>query len=171
MNCISGQQELSGTGRAGGHCQTRTTWRKCNTYDLRPRGNHGIFRVQFKRELDIVATVVYRAVVIWLITCKANSWGSVPDATSIWTKLLVQMVGMDIPVSDAKALLSELVRRAEHGEDVVLTRHGLTVARLIPVVERPSAVERRTLLNAIRTEGRARRNAWSVCRGQPRFSL
>jgi prevent-host-death family protein len=62
---------------------------------------------------------------------------------------------MDIPVSDAKALLSDLVRRAEHGEDVVLTRHGRPVARLIPIVERPSPAERRTLLDAIRAEGRA----------------
>lgn len=62
---------------------------------------------------------------------------------------------MDISVSDAKALLSDLVRRAEHGEDVVLTRHGRAVARLIPIVERPSTAERRTLLDAIRAEGRA----------------
>ncbi len=62
---------------------------------------------------------------------------------------------MDIPVSDAKALLSDLVRRAEHGEDVVLTRHGRAVARLIPIVERPSPAERRALLDAIRAEGRA----------------
>ncbi len=62
---------------------------------------------------------------------------------------------MDISVSDAKALLSDLVRRAEHGEDVVLTRHGRAVARLIPIVERPSASERRAVLNAIRAEGRA----------------
>ncbi len=62
---------------------------------------------------------------------------------------------MDISVSDAKALLTDLVRRAEHGEDVVLTRHGRPVARLIPIVERPSAAERRALLEAVRTEGRA----------------
>ena len=62
---------------------------------------------------------------------------------------------MDIPVSDAKALLSDLVRRAQHGEDVVLTRHGRPVARLIPIVERPNAAVRRTLLDAIRAEGRA----------------
>ena len=62
---------------------------------------------------------------------------------------------MDISVSDAKALLSDLVRRAEHGEDVVLTRHGRAVARLIPIVERPSTAERHALLAAVRAEGRA----------------
>jgi prevent-host-death family protein len=62
---------------------------------------------------------------------------------------------MDISVSDAKALLSDLVRRAEHGEDVVLTRHGRAVARLIPIVERPSSTERRAVLDAVRAEGRA----------------
>jgi len=62
---------------------------------------------------------------------------------------------MDISVSDAKALLSDLVHRAEHGEDVVLTRHGRPVARLIPIVERPSATERRALLASVRAEGRA----------------
>jgi len=61
---------------------------------------------------------------------------------------------MDVPVSEAKALLSDLVRRAGHGEDVVLTRHGRPVARLIPIVERPSVAERRALLDAIRAEGR-----------------
>ena len=63
---------------------------------------------------------------------------------------------MDIPVSDAKARLTDLVRRAEHGEDVVLTRHGRAVARLIPICDRPSASERHALLQAVRAEGRAR---------------
>jgi prevent-host-death family protein len=31
---------------------------------------------------------------------------------------------MDVPMSKAKAQLTELVRRAEAGEEVVLTRHG-----------------------------------------------
>lgn len=44
---------------------------------------------------------------------------------------------MEIPVSDAKAQLTELVRRAEAGEDVVLTRHGRAVARLVPMTVKP----------------------------------
>ena len=61
---------------------------------------------------------------------------------------------MNITVSDAKGLLTDLVRRAEHGEDVVLTRHGRPVARLVAIVEHPSESDRRAVLNAVRTEGR-----------------
>jgi prevent-host-death family protein len=41
---------------------------------------------------------------------------------------------MQISVSDAKAQLTELLRRAEEGEDIVLTRYGQPVARLAPIV-------------------------------------
>jgi len=61
---------------------------------------------------------------------------------------------MNITVSDAKGLLTDLVRRAEHGEDVVLTRHGRPVARLVAIVAHPSESDRRAVLNAVRTEGR-----------------
>jgi prevent-host-death family protein len=40
---------------------------------------------------------------------------------------------MQVSVSDAKAQLTDLVRRAEDGEDIVLTRHGQPVAILKPV--------------------------------------
>lgn len=40
---------------------------------------------------------------------------------------------MDVPVSEAKAQLTDLVRRAEAGEDVVLTRHGQPAVKLVPV--------------------------------------
>ena len=40
---------------------------------------------------------------------------------------------MEISVTDAKAQLTELVRRAEAGEEVVLTRHGHPVVRLVAV--------------------------------------
>ena len=39
---------------------------------------------------------------------------------------------MQISVTDAKAQLTELVRRAETGEDVVLTRHGHAAGRPAP---------------------------------------
>ncbi len=61
---------------------------------------------------------------------------------------------MDIPVSDAKGLLTDLVKRAEHGEDIVLTRHGRPVARLIAIVEHPSPADRRAVLAAVRADGR-----------------
>jgi prevent-host-death family protein len=39
---------------------------------------------------------------------------------------------MNIPITEAKAQLTELVRRAESGEVVVLTRHGKPAVRLVP---------------------------------------
>lgn len=44
---------------------------------------------------------------------------------------------MDVPLNVANGRLSELVRQAENGEDVLLTRHGAPVARVVPV-RRPS---------------------------------
>lgn len=49
---------------------------------------------------------------------------------------------MKIAMKEAKARLTELVRRAEQGEEVVLTRHGQPVARVI-AERRPVDVERR----------------------------
>ena len=54
---------------------------------------------------------------------------------------------MQIATSDAKAQLPELMRRAEAGEDVVITRHGQPRIRLVPVeqdIDR-EAVRRRRL--------------------------
>lgn len=39
---------------------------------------------------------------------------------------------MRVTVSDAKGQLTELVRRAEAGEEVLITRHGQPVVRLVP---------------------------------------
>ena len=64
---------------------------------------------------------------------------------------------MDISVSDAKALLTDLVRRAEQGEEVVLTRHGQPVARIAPVATpKPTAAQKRAILDEI--IARAQRN-------------
>lgn len=49
---------------------------------------------------------------------------------------------MNVSLTDAKAQLTELVRRAEAGEDVVLTRHGREIVRLQPVFQ-PVDMERR----------------------------
>lgn len=43
---------------------------------------------------------------------------------------------MDINVYAAKTQLSRLIDRAEAGEEVVITRHGRPVARLVPVESR-----------------------------------
>lgn len=40
-------------------------------------------------------------------------------------------------VQDAKARLSDLVARAERGEDVVIARAGRPAVRLVPVTPRP----------------------------------
>ncbi len=45
---------------------------------------------------------------------------------------------MHIPVSDAKARLTDLVRRAEAGDEIILTRHGHPAVRLTPVSARMS---------------------------------
>lgn len=39
---------------------------------------------------------------------------------------------MQVPVSEAKAQFAELIRRAEAGEAVVITRHGRPVVELRP---------------------------------------
>jgi prevent-host-death family protein len=60
---------------------------------------------------------------------------------------------MRIAVTNAKGQLTELIRRAEAGEEVVLTRHGQAVVRLVPI-EVPVAPEaRRKLLEAARASG------------------
>ena len=56
---------------------------------------------------------------------------------------------MEVSVSDAKATLTELVSRAEGGEEVVLTRHGKPVVRLQPVRKTIDAVARMALINAV----------------------
>ncbi|HMM91816.1 type II toxin-antitoxin system Phd/YefM family antitoxin [Bradyrhizobium sp.] len=60
---------------------------------------------------------------------------------------------MRIPVSEAKGQLTELVRRAEAGDEVILTRHGLPAVRLVPVAAVPDKKARRALLEAVRASG------------------
>jgi len=62
-------------------------------------------------------------------------------------------MGMKVSVSDAKGQLTELVRRAEAGEDIVLTRHGHDVIRLAPIREPLAASARRQVLNEVRGAG------------------
>jgi prevent-host-death family protein len=58
-----------------------------------------------------------------------------------------RVIGMRISVADAQGQLTDLVRWAEAEEDIVLTRLGQPVARLVPA--------RRELLEAVRTSGAA----------------
>jgi prevent-host-death family protein len=56
---------------------------------------------------------------------------------------------MQISVTDAKAQLTELVRRAEFGDDVVLTRHGHPAVRLVPVKKTLNREARMALIEEI----------------------
>jgi prevent-host-death family protein len=42
----------------------------------------------------------------------------------------------EIGMHEAKTTLSQLVDRAEHGEDIVITRNGTPVVRLTPITKR-----------------------------------
>jgi prevent-host-death family protein len=59
-------------------------------------------------------------------------------------------------VTEAKGQLTELVRRAEAGDEVVLTRHGQAAARLVPIKAATSGKSRRELLEAVRGSGGAK---------------
>jgi prevent-host-death family protein len=52
---------------------------------------------------------------------------------------------------EAKTHLSELVARAERGEEVVITRHNRPVAKLVPVIRarRSTAATRRAAIQAL----------------------
>ena len=59
-----------------------------------------------------------------------------------------------ISVTDAKGQLTELVRRAEAGDEIILTRHGHAAVRLVPVEKRPTRAHRVRILEAARIAGR-----------------
>ena len=61
---------------------------------------------------------------------------------------------MQVPVSDAKAQLTDLVRRAEAGDEIILTRHGQATVRLVPIGKKAAGAGRRRILEAIRAAGR-----------------
>jgi prevent-host-death family protein len=63
---------------------------------------------------------------------------------------------MHVPVTSAKARLTDLVRRAEAGEEVVLTRHGRPTVRLVPVAGARDRESRRKILEAISRSGAAK---------------
>ena len=66
---------------------------------------------------------------------------------------------MRISVSEAKGQLTELVRRAEAGDEVVLTRHGRATVRLVPVRPPPSADARRAVIAAVQAAASDKRTA------------
>lgn len=66
---------------------------------------------------------------------------------------------MHVSMTDAKAQLTELVRRAEQGDEIVLTRHGQPAARLVAIKPRLDRQSRRTFLEAARAAGAAQAKA------------
>ncbi len=67
---------------------------------------------------------------------------------------------MRISVTKAKGQLAELVRRAEAGQEILITRYGRAAAELVPVRRRLDVAARRAVIARIqasaadkRTEG------------------
>jgi prevent-host-death family protein len=57
---------------------------------------------------------------------------------------------MRVSVTEAKAQLTDLVRRGEAGDEVIVTRHGHPVARIAPVKTASDRKSRLALLEAVR---------------------
>ena len=60
-------------------------------------------------------------------------------------------IRMKIAISEAKAKLSALVNAALAGEDVILTKHGRSVAEIRPLAARKSPAERLSAIQKIGT--------------------
>lgn len=54
---------------------------------------------------------------------------------------------------EAKTHLSELLEKVEAGQEIVITRHGVPVARLVPVKKEASAEERAAAIKRIQKLG------------------
>ncbi len=68
---------------------------------------------------------------------------------------------MRISVTEAERQLTELIRRAEAGDEIILTREGQAVACLTSVQMQPTVgpAARRALLEAVRRSGAANATA------------
>ena len=76
-----------------------------------------------------------------------------------------------IGLFEAKTHLSELVARAERGEEVIITRHQRPVAKLVPFDQlAPDATARRAAVNALLRAARGRTLAldWKALRDEGR---
>ncbi len=56
---------------------------------------------------------------------------------------------MQVSVTEAKGKLTDLVRRAEAGDEVILTRHGHAAVRLVPIKVATDLEARRELIDRI----------------------
>lgn len=66
---------------------------------------------------------------------------------------------MQISVTEAKGQLTDLVRRAEAGDEIILTRHGHAAVRLVPVKQVADARSRKALLDAVRASAAGKATA------------
>jgi prevent-host-death family protein len=66
---------------------------------------------------------------------------------------------MRAAVTNAKGQRTELIHRAKAGEEVILTRHGKAVVRLVPVEAALSPEACRKLPEAVRASGAAKAQA------------
>jgi len=56
---------------------------------------------------------------------------------------------MEVSVADAKAQPTALVRRAEEGEEIVLTQDGKAAVRLVAVKSKLTTAKKRALITEI----------------------
>ena len=57
---------------------------------------------------------------------------------------------MEIGAFEAKNKLGMLLNRVEHGEEIIITRHGKPIARLVPNTSRIDSPQARAALDRIR---------------------
>jgi len=63
---------------------------------------------------------------------------------------------MKVSVTEAKGQLTDLVRRAQAGDEIVLTRHGHAAVRLVPVRAALDRKSRCAVLEAVRASAAAK---------------
>jgi len=73
---------------------------------------------------------------------------------------------VEIGAFEAKNKLGMLLDRVEHGEEIIITRHGKPIARLIPNTTRIDTPQARAALDRIRMRARTLREAfdWAAVR-------
>ena len=71
---------------------------------------------------------------------------------------------MEIGAFEAKNKLGTLLDRAEHGEEITITRHGKPIARLVPNAARIDKLQAHAALERIRSraEGLKERFDWAA---------
>ena len=63
---------------------------------------------------------------------------------------------MQVSINDAKSKLIDLVRRAEAGDEIILTRNGQPTVRLAPITTLSDRAGRRKVMKAVRRAGVAK---------------